>query len=126
MENDMSKQDDRAQKISEWLQHVQGWKDSGKSLAAYAKAHGLALWAMYHWRGVLIREGHWHQEPKAFAKTRSRSPLALRFAKVSVTDRCPPVPLTVRLHLANGRRAEIDLAGIEQLETILGALERQP
>ena len=60
----MSKQDARAQKITEWTKHLQGWKDSGKSVAAYAKDHGLALWAMYHWRGVLIREGHWHQEPK--------------------------------------------------------------
>jgi hypothetical protein len=126
MENDMSKHDDRDQKITEWLQHLQGWKDAGKSLAAYAKEHGLALWAMYHWRGVLIREGHWHQEPRASAKSRGRSPLALRFAKVAVTGLCPPMPVTVRLHLANGRRAEIDLSGIEQLEVLLGALERQP
>jgi hypothetical protein len=122
----MSKQDDRAQKITEWLRHLQGWKDSGKSLAAYAKDHALALWAMYHWRGVLIREGRWHQEPKASAKSRERSPLALRFAKVAVTDLRPPMPVTVRLQLANGRRAEIDLTGVEQLEALLRALERQP
>ena len=122
----MSKQDDRAQKVTEWLQRLQGWKDSGKSLVAYAKEHGLALWAMYHWRGVLVREGRWSQEPKASAKSGGPSSLALRFAKVAVTDRCPPMPLTVRLHLANGRRAEIDLTGIEQLQAILGALERQP
>lgn len=122
----MSKQDDRAQKITAWLQHLQGWKDSGKSLAAYAKAQGLALWAMYHWRGVLIREGRWSQEPKASAKSERRSPIALHFAKVAITDRRPPMPLTVRLHLANGRRAEIDLAQIEQLEAILAVAERQP
>lgn len=124
----MSKQDDRAQKITEWLQHLQGWKDSGKSLAAYAKEHGVALWAMYHWRGVLIREGRWHQEskPKASATSRGRSPLALHFAKVAVTGLHSPMPLTIRLQLANGRRAEIDLTGIEQLAAILGALERQP
>lgn len=124
----MSKQDDRAQKITEWLRHMQGWEVSGQSLAAYARANGLALWAMYHWRGVLIREGHWHQEPKpkVSAKWRRRSPLAPRFAKVSVTDLCPPTPVTVRLHLSNGRRAEIDLMGVEQLEATLAALERQP
>ena len=124
----MSKQDDRAQKISGWLQHLQGWRDSGKSLAAYARDHGLALWAMYHWRGVLIREGHWRTEPKpkASATAGSRSPLALRFAKVAITERCPPMPVTVRLQLANGRCAEIDLTGIGQLASILGALERQP
>ena len=124
----MSKQDDRAQKITEWLKHLQGWKDCGQSLAAYAKAHGLAPWAMYHWRGVLIGEGRWHQEskPKISTKSRSRSPLALRFAKVAVTERYRPMPVTVRLHLANGRRAEIDLTGVEQLDAILGALERRP
>ena len=124
----MSKQEDRAHKITEWLKHLQGWKDSGKSLASYARDHGLALWAMYHWRGVLIRKGHWTQDPtpKAPAKSRSRLPLALRFAKVAVTDPYPPNPITVRLHLANGRRAEIDLTGVEQFAAILGALERRP
>lgn len=70
----------------------------------------------------------WHQEPKpeASAKSRSRSPHALRFARVAVTDLCPPIPVTVRLHLANGRRAEIDLMGVEQLEAAIAALERQP
>lgn len=124
----MSKQDERAQKITEWMLHLQGWKDSGKSLAAYAKDHGLALWAMYHWRGVLIREGHWHQEPKSKTPTKSqrRSALAPRFAQVAIIQSCPPAPLIVRLHLANGRRAEIDLAGVDQLEAIIGALERRP
>jgi hypothetical protein len=91
MENDISKQDEPAQKITDWLQYLQGWKNSGKSLATYTKEHGLALWAMYHWRGMLIREGHWNREPKASAKSRSRSPLALRFAKVAVTELCPPM-----------------------------------
>lgn len=124
----MLKQDDRAQKITEWLRHMQGWEVSDQSLAAYARASGLALWAMYHWRGVLIREGHWHQEPKpeASAKSRSTPIRAPRFAKVAVTDLCPPTPVTVRLHLANGRRAEIDLMGVEQLEATIAALERQP
>jgi hypothetical protein len=107
---------------------MRGWKDSGKSMAAYAKDHGVALWAMYHWRGVLIREGHWHQEPKpqASAKSPRRSPAAPRFAKVAITELCPPKPIIVRLHLANGRRAEIDLVGVDQLEAIIGALERLP
>lgn len=124
----MSKQDDRARKITEWLKHLQGWKDSDKSLAAYARGHGLTLWAMYHWRGVLIREGHWHREPKPepSAQSQSRSPLALRFAKIAVTGLRPPMPVTVRLHLVNGRRAEIDLQGVEQLDAIFALLERQP
>jgi len=126
----MSKQDDRGQKITEWLKHLQGWKDSDLSVAAYAKGQGLALWAMYHWRGVLIREGRWHEERKPTASTRSRSSSSVptRFAKVSVAQLCPPVPVTVtvRLHLSNGRCAEIDLRDVEQFDVLLAALERQP
>jgi hypothetical protein len=124
METGMSRQEDRAQKIGEWMQHLQSWKDSGKSLAAYARGQGVALWALYHWRGVLIREGRW-QAPKASAKLRGRAPVAISFAKVAVTDLCPRLPVTVRLQLANGRRAEVELTGIEQLESLLGVLERQ-
>lgn len=88
----------------------------------------IGLWAMYQWRGMLIREGHWHQEPKpeTSAKSRNTPIRAPRFAKVAVTDLCPPTLVTVRLHLANGRRAEIDLMGVEQLEATITALERQP
>jgi hypothetical protein len=32
----------------------------------------------------------------------------------------------IRVLLANGRRAEIDLASVDQLEAIIGALERRP
>jgi hypothetical protein len=83
---------------------------------------------MYHWRGVLIREGRWHTEPrpKASARSGSHSQLAVRFAKVAMTELCPPMPVTVRLQLANGRCAEIDLTGIEQFASVLGTLERQP
>lgn len=123
----MSKQEDRAQKIAEWLRHLQGWKDSGQSLAAYARGHGLALWAMYHWRGVLIREGRWQErKPKVSGRLRSSSPVPMRFTKVAVTELRPPMPVTVRLHLSNGRHAEIDLRGVEQLDVLLTALERQP
>ena len=121
----MSRQEERAQKIGQWLQHLRSWKCSGESLAAYARGQGIALWAMYHWRGVLIREGRW-QQPKASAKSRGRAPIAVRFARVAVTDLHPHRPVTVRLQLANGRRAEVDLSGIEQLQTLLGVLERQP
>ncbi|MFC4311602.1 hypothetical protein ACFPN2_21060 [Steroidobacter flavus] len=36
-----------------------------------------------------------------------------------MTELCPPMPVTVRLQLANGRCAEIDLTGIEQLASVL-------
>jgi hypothetical protein len=64
----MSKQEARAERINEWLEHLHRWEATGGSLASYAKEHGLALWALYHWRGVLIREGRW--QPKAATEAR--------------------------------------------------------
>lgn len=49
----MSKQEDRERKATQWLGHLQGWKDSQLSLAAYARSQGLSLWSMYQWRNVL-------------------------------------------------------------------------
>lgn len=99
----------------------------GTSLAAYAKDHGLALRAMYYWRRGLMREGRWQQEPKpkASAKSRSHSARTAPY-EVSATERCSSMLVTMRLHLANGRRAEIDLMGIDWVEAILGTLGRQP
>jgi hypothetical protein len=57
---------------------------------------------------------------------RHRSSLAPRFAQVANIQSCPPTPLIIRVLLANGRRAEIDLASVDQLEAIIGALERRP
>lgn len=124
----MSKQDERAQKTAQWLQHLQGWKESGGSMAAYAKDHGLALWAMYHWRQALIREGRWQEQPntsRCADDNRSGSPAPLRFARVTVTQSLRPVPLIVRVQFGNGRRAEIELGELTQLDEVLAALERR-
>lgn len=118
----MSKQEDRSRKIAEWLEHLQSWRDSGQSLAAYAKGQGLALWAMYHWRVVLIREGRWQEQPSA---SRGRSARPLQFARVAVTDSPRLAPVSVRIVLGNGRRAEIELSELRQLGEIISALEDQ-
>jgi len=123
----MSKQEDREQKIAEWLKHLQEWERSGRSVAAYAKDQGLALWAMYHWRGVLIREGQWHEGLKTTTSAKSQRPgQQARFARVALAERPAAATLTVRLHLANARHAEIELMEVEQLVSMLIALERQP
>jgi hypothetical protein len=124
----MSKQDERAQKAAQWLTHLQGWKESGGSMAGYAKGHGLALWAMYHWRQVLIREGHWHEQPntpRCSDDTRSDTPAPRRFARVAVMEQLRSAPLIVRVQLGNGRRAEIELGDLNQLDEVLGVLERR-
>jgi hypothetical protein len=126
----MLKREDRARKVAEWLEHLQAWKDSGESLSAYARKHGLTVWSAYHWRGVLTREGSWREGPKAPGRSRSGSPavsssrVPLRFARVNVSDMPRAAPLVLRVQLANGRRAEIAVEEIEQLGAVLSVLER--
>lgn len=124
----MSKQEARAQRINEWLEHLHRWKATGRSLAAYAKEHGLALWALYHWRGVLIQEGRWQPARSASQAKRATSGLKavpLQFARVALTE-APTAAYIVRLQLGNGRRAEIEVRHMESLLQLITAMERQP
>jgi len=124
----MLKRDERQRKAAEWLEHLQGWKSSGESLAAYSRRNSLTLWSAYHWRGVLRRDGSFREEPAARGKSRCAQKdshrVPLRFARVTVTDSPRVAPLVVRVQLANGRRAEIELGDTGQLGEVLGVLER--
>jgi hypothetical protein len=124
----MLKREERQRKAAEWLEHLQGWKASGESLAAYAQRSGLALWAAYHWRRVLMQDGSWQEDPATPRKSRPARKdvrrVPLRFARVTVTDSTRSAPLIVQVQLANGRRAEIELADAGQLGEVLGVLER--
>ena len=42
---------------AEWLKHLQGWKTSGHSLAAYARSQGLQPQQLYGWRSRLRGAG---------------------------------------------------------------------
>jgi len=124
----MSKQEARAQRLNEWLEHLHRWKATGRSLAAYAKEHGLALWALYHWRGVLIQEGRWEppRSPRqAKRATSGLEAIPLQFARVALTE-SPTAAYIVRLQLGNGRRAEIEVRHVEPLLQLITAMERQP
>jgi hypothetical protein len=124
----MLKREVREQRISEWLDHLQRWKQSGQSLSAYARAEGLALWSVYHWREVLRREGCWQESPTqrrgSSALARGKRSVPLRFARVRVSDTALGVGLTIRVQLLNGRRAEIDLGESGQLVAMLALLEQ--
>jgi hypothetical protein len=122
MESDMSKQEARAQRIEEWLEHLHRWEAAGGSLASYAKEHGLALWALYHWRNVLTDEGLWQPtRPPRKAKL-GREAVPVQFARVAVAG-APIAPYIVRLHLGNGRHAELELTQIDPLIQLISALE---
>lgn len=124
----MPKQEARAQRMNEWLEHLHRWEAPGGSLAAYAKEHGLALWALYHWRGVLIQAGRWQPtQPVRQAKraTPGLEAAPLQFTRVAVTE-VPMAPYIVRLQLGNGRRAEIEFQHMAPLLQLITAMERQP
>jgi hypothetical protein len=127
-ESDMSKLEARAERINEWLEYLHRWEATGGSLASYAKEHGLALWALYHWRGVLIQEGRWQPTRPARQAKRATSRLEavpLQFARVAVIE-APMALYIVRLQLGNGRRAEIELRHMDPLLQLITAMERQP
>jgi len=97
-------------------------------LSAYARSRGLALWTMYHWRKVLRREGRWIEEPRrrnsSPGETNSGKRIPLRFAQVAVSQPVRSAPLTIRLQLRNGRRAEVDLSDRGELAEVLALLEQ--
>jgi hypothetical protein len=125
----MSRREDREGRIAGWLEHVEGWKASGEALSTYARSHGIEPGSMYYWRGVLRREGRWPEEPGE--ADRGRKPgvasestrVPLRFARVKLEQVSRGSTVTVRVTLANGRRAEIELEDMQRLSEVLGALE---
>lgn len=120
----MSKQEGREQQIREWLEHLRCCEAAGGSLASYARQHGIAEWKLYQWRSRLVRDGQW---PATMRPAVPRSPgevVPVRFARVAVTS--PAAAYVVRLQFGNGRRAEIEIAHIDPLIHLIGALERKP
>ena len=67
----------------EWFKHLQGWKASGRTLAAYARAQGLQPRQLYAWRSRLRSAGTSVPKAATGAKPASaRTPLQ--------TPRCRP------------------------------------
>ncbi|MDY6946990.1 MAG: hypothetical protein SXG53_14835 [Pseudomonadota bacterium] len=120
----MSKQDVREQQINEWLEHLRCWETGGGSLASYARLHGIAEWKLYQWRSRLIRDGQWPATMRAAGSNSPSEVVPVRFARVAVTSPAPAY--LVRLQLGNGRRAEIEMAHLDPLVHLIGALENQP
>jgi hypothetical protein len=126
----MSRREERARKIEGWLEQLQSWKASGKPMSEYANVHGIQPWSMYYWLKVLRREGRWPEGPaeeRGARRELSRSDSArvpLRFARVSLEGNARRSSVTVRVPLANGRRAEIELGDAQDLGEVLAALER--
>ncbi|HEX2494240.1 MAG TPA: hypothetical protein VHK24_10730 [Steroidobacter sp.] len=123
----MLKREDRAAKAAQWLEHLRAWRSSGEPLAAYVRRQDLRLWEAYRWRRLLRRDGLWSE---ATALRRSAS-VPVRFARVERRDAAQVIAargapsLLLRLSLANGRRAELEVADVEQLVDFVVTLERR-
>jgi hypothetical protein len=125
----MLTQEQRATMSAMWLAHWRGWQGSGVSMAEYARREGFDADAAYRWRRVLRRTGQWVEAdgtPAANkATTVKKRKAAVRFARVAVNDTpLASASLILRLVLRNGRRAELEMGGIEHLGEVLGVLER--
>jgi hypothetical protein len=112
----MLKRVERAARICDWRERLAGWEAAGGSLAAYARARGWKAEDAYRWRRILRRE-----------VTRAE-PMPARFARVAVRadaviEARRATPVVMRLTLANGRRAEFEIADAGQLLVIVRALE---
>ena len=97
-------------------------------MAEYARREGFDADAAYRWRRVLRRTGQWVEADDAPAVSKSPSVKkgrqAVRFARVAVSDTPPAASMLLRVVLMNGRRAELEIGGVEQLGEVIGVLER--
>ena len=129
----MVSNEDREAKATLWLQRLQEAAASKESLVDYTRRHGLKPGEAYRWKQELRREGRWPAHGSSASRgTRSlKGPktAAPRFARVRIASKPPaePMPpLSLRLHLANGRRAELVLNDESQLPRVLELLEQSP
>ena len=125
----MLTREQRAAMSAIWLAHWHGWQGSGVSMAEYARREGFDADAAYRWRRVLRRTGQWVEAdgtPVANkAATVKKRKAAVRFARVAVNDTRPTsASLVLRLVLRNGRRAELEMGGVEHLGEVLDVLEQ--
>ena len=100
-------------KQAEWLEHLQGWKASGRSLAAYARSQGLQPRQLYAWRsglrgaGIGVPPAATGAKP-ASARTplqtpRCRPPERLGFVAARVVpDALAPLSSGVQIRFPNG------------------------
>ena len=95
-----------------WAEHLRLCAERGKSLAAYAAAHGLKVSGLYEAKSHLRRRGLW--------------PVAgPRFVRVQTTraNEAPLGPTVYRVSLPNG--VVVEAAG-DELSTVLRAAAQLP
>ena len=102
-----------------WLRHHESCVVSGRTAKAYAKAHGISIYAFYQSRKRLRRQGKLAQAPVGATRRRRGGP-APRFAQVATLQVAAATRYRVRL--ANGVLVEWEgRAEASELEAVLRA-----
>jgi transposase-like protein len=115
----------RDQANAMWHARWTGLHSSGLTMKDFAQREGFYAPSAYRWLRKARRCGLWPDEPKpgkAIAVTKPRA--AAVFARVAVNDAVRSSML-LRLVLANGRRAELEIAGAGELAEVIDVLERR-
>lgn len=97
-------------------------RSAGVALSEHVRSRGLHLRGIYDAIAQLRRRGIVPPAPKRVKKPMSAASTPVRFAKVEVRA-LGSASLHLRLILANGRRAEIELEDLAQLSRLVAALE---
>ena len=99
-----------------WLKHYRASEVSGKSMAEYAREHGLAITAFYYWKKRLVQLGTIESKPLP------DSPV---FHKVAI-KREQRVDATCRIRFPNG--IECEMTGMDQngFESLLNSVSQLP
>jgi transposase-like protein len=117
----------REQRSALWLARWQGLRSSGLKMSEYARREGFNAHSAYRWRRRARHSGQWSDSVAKAGKavTVAKRQPAVQFARVAVSD-APAVrsALLLRLVLANGRRAELEIGDVPQLGEVLDVLER--
>lgn len=108
------------------IECMEAARSAGMTLSGYVRAQGLNLRGVYDAIAQLRRRGIIPPPERGTAQQCARVPL--RFARVQVQESAPvsvvAKPLRLRLVLASGRYAELEVEDLNQLVTMIVALER--
>ena len=104
----MASIDDREAKAAEWLERLQEAAALKESLVDYCRRRGLRPGEAYQWKRNLRSTGRWPVS-KASGSTEVARMAPPGFARVRIVPEQGGVsaPLHLQLHLANGRRADL-------------------
>lgn len=101
-----------------WLSHLEAWRDSGLSMAAYARQVGISSKSLSYWQG---KERH-----KASPSDATQRPRLVPVSVAAVTPSEPPARRDAGLCLVTRQGQRVEIAtdfDSATLQRLLGTLE---